>query len=172
MSKSGAENNHNRRFMTILIAITLACIAFFVISLISTCANNGYEKEIIIVQDGETVEDMQIKGLEVHPSESVDYKVLFKAKVTGTYNINMDFTEVEDGGLKEFIVVTIKNGDTLIYEQSLLETLSGEAISFDCNITANEPYVIDVKYKMPIEVGNEAMNAKASFDIKFTIKMI
>jgi hypothetical protein len=84
----------------------------------------------------------------------------------------MDFTETKDEGLKDFIIVVIKSGDTIIYEKVLSEALLGESVVFDCDINANEPYVLDVQYKMPSDVGNEAMNTKTSFDIKFTIEMV
>ena len=90
----------------------------------------------------------------------------------GVYAAAVCFDEVTDGGLKNFIIVTIKNGDTVIYEDGLTQTLSGDNVVFNCDIKANETYVLDIKYLMPIEAGNDAMNTRASFNIEFTIELI
>ena len=172
MGEQQDNKQPNRKFRTTLMIITIVCLIFFILATIFTCSSNGFEKQIVLERDGKTVENMQIKELGLHPGESVDYKVLIKTKATGTYRVSMDFDEIEDGGLKNFIIVTIKSGDTVIYEDGLTQTLSGDNVVFNCDIKANETYVLDIKYLMPIEAGNDAMNTRASFNIEFTIELI
>ncbi len=172
MSKKDVKNNQNRRLMIILLAVTCLCVAFFVIATAVTCSKDGFKKEIVLVQDGTTVDSMQIKDLSVHPGKSVDYQVYLKTGVTGSYRVQMNFKEKVDGGLKQFIVASVKSNQLVVLEEKLDKVLSDKIVVFNCNITADKPYVLDIKYLMPEQTGNEAMGTNASFDIEFTIDMV
>lgn len=169
--KQETKQPSNKRLMTILIIVTTICIIFFILSLAFTCGTGGFKKEITIVQDGVTIDNMEIKALQIHPGESVDYQVWLNSKASGNYSLVMKFNETVDGGLKEFITVNIIDSSYNVIK-GLDEILSGDQVEFVCGITADKPYIIDVKYKMPIQTGNEAMNTNASFNIEFVIQKV
>ncbi len=161
---------YNRRFTITLMIVTVVCVIFFITSMIIHCTTDCFKKQIVIESEGVTVDNMQIERLCLHPGDSVDYKVILKSKVSGGYSVTIDFDEIEDGGLKNFIIISIKDGETLVYNKGLDEALSGDDVVFECDIKANEDYVLDIKYLMPIESGNDAMNTRTSFNIEFTIQ--
>ena len=171
------ENNNqngkkNNRLLMILSIITLISIIFFILTHVFMCCRDDFKKEIKIVQNGTTIENMEIRSLAMHPGENLVYQVHFKSTISGNYEIAMDFNEKQDGGLKEFIVVSIKDGDNQIINKKLSEVFEGDTIKFNCKITAYQAYVINIKYEIPITVGNEAMFKYSSFDIKFVIDMV
>ena len=173
MGKENINNNEKNyisgRFLLVLSVIALVCIIFFIVSTCRACARDEFKKEINIVQNGETIDSMEIKSLSLHPSETVNYEIVLKTSVTGTYAVALDFNEKVDGGLKDYIVVIINDGDKNILNKGLSEVLSGDKIAFNCDIMANKPYVINVCYLMPKDVKNEAMGTTATFEIEFYI---
>ena len=50
------------------------------------------------------------------------------------------------------------------------EFFEGEPILLQCYLTDDEAYDVKFTYYMPIEIGNEAENASADFDIIITAK--
>ena len=172
MSEKKVENKLSRRLMIILITVTAVCVAFFIIATAITCSKDGFKKEIMLVQNGTTVDNMEIKDLSIHPGESVDYQVLLKTKASGNYKVVMNFKETADGGLKEFMVVTVKSNQIIVLSEKLDQVFNDQTVEFTCGITADKHYIIDIKYAMPAETGNEAMSTNASFTIEFTIDMV
>ncbi len=162
-----------RSYLLIILSIvTLVCIIFFILCTFYVCNRDGFRKEISIVKDETTVDNMKITALNLHPGDSVDYEVVFKSTASGDYQIVLDFSETLDGGLKDYVIVSIVDGDKKVLEKSLTEVLAGGDITLNCEIKAYNPYSIYIKYLMPVDTGNDAMSTNASFEIEFTIDMV
>ena len=172
MGEKQARFNKNKILFTIFIVASCICVAFFVMSIMVLNYTNAFEKEIIVDSENVTIEDMSIVNLALHPGESVEYHVSFKSRVSGKYRVDIEFIESENGDLKNFINVSIVDNETAIYDKGLNDALAGEGLSHNCQLEANKPYTLDIKYLMPKTAGNEAMGAKASFKVKFTIQRI
>ncbi|MBR2377321.1 MAG: hypothetical protein IKA85_06115 [Clostridia bacterium] len=172
MSDEKVQKPTRNRLLIILSIITLVSIIFFIASTCYICSRDGFKKEIKIVQDGTTIDSLEIKSLNMHPGEIVNYQVVLNSTASGNYEVVMNFKEKEDGGLKNFIIVTIMDGNKEILNKKLSEVFTDGKIKMNCNITAFKSYVIDIKYTMPVETGNDAMSTNASFDIEFTIDMV
>lgn len=165
------QNTKSNRLLIVLSIIALICLIFCIVTNCYVCSIDNFRKEIKIVKDGTTLDSMEIKSLSLHPGETVDYQVVLNATVSGNYSVTFDFFEKEDGGLKRFIFVLISDGDKNILNKGLSNVFEDGKVTFNCNIVANKPYVIDVSYLMPENVDNNAMGTTANFLINFSIEL-
>ena len=170
--KTTKQNTKSNRLLIVLSIIALICLIFCIVSNCYICSVYNFKKEITIAKNGTTIDSMEIKALSLHPGESVDYQVVLNSKVSGTYEVTFEFNEKLDGGLKEFIIVTINDGDKNILNKGLSNVFEDGKVTFNCNIVANKPYVIDVSYLMPEDVDNNAMGTTANFQINFNIVLV
>lgn len=153
-----------------LLTIALvAVIIFGIVLVILQRCDNGNEliKDVVLREDGVTKEELKFYADGLHPGEDRDYTLVISVKVSGTYGIDFSFNEVKDGGLCEFIVVTISCEED-IKEYTLDELFNGQTVGFTIDISEDAPAEIHVVFTMPSYVGNEAQGAESEFTALLT----
>ena len=78
------------------------------------------------------------------------------------------FTEKEEGTLKSFAHVKIEKGDEVIYDELLSDAFSDDGITLPVKYGKKNSVKLKVTYYLPSEVGNEAENAEAVFELQVT----
>ncbi len=134
-------------------------------------AHDDFEKGITVSAEGVTTETLEVRDLTLNPTETREYEVNLTCPASGSFDISLVFEEVIDGGMKQFVDVTVSLGDTEVYRGRLSELIaSGTAVSFEGELLAEEPLVLSVSYTMPRDVGNEAQGTYAEFDVHLTVE--
>ena len=116
-------------------------------------------------EDGGTV---QFEDLCLLPGESSEYTLLITNKLKNEFNTVIKFTEKEDGTLKNFAHVKIEKGDEVIYDELLSDAFSDDGITLPVKYGKKNSVKLKVTYYLPSEVGNEAENAEAVFELQVT----
>lgn len=97
------------------------------------------------------------------PGESCEYIIKFKAKEDLT--LGLDFVENEEKTLKNFAFVRIISDGEVIFDELLADAFEHEEIVLPVSFYQKHNTELTIVYYLPIEVGNEAKNAEADFDL-------
>lgn len=129
-------------------------------------AREDFTNSVKIDGDGYAETTCEIRSLQLHPSESKDYSIEVAPEFGGEYEITINFNEITNGGLKEFVNVSVSIGDK-IYTYLLKNLLDEKnTIKILQNFSKEKPLELIISYAMPYEVGNEAQGVFADFDVK------
>ena len=112
---------------------------------------------------------LKVPSLKLVPGGEEEYEVGVKCEATGLYEVEISYHERSDGGLKAFVNAFVSLGDEQASEKALAELIGGEPLVFDWTFEEGEAMPLRIRYEMPFDVGNEAKNTSASFDVKIKI---
>lgn len=156
----------------IIIVAMLLLIAFSIMLIIFLHnADEIYEGNIRVRENDVTETTIPVRDLVMNPGVEKEYHVDLICDATGSYFIHIDFEEKKDGGMKDFVEVTILSNDKRVYQGPLTALLDDKLIfEFIGELDESEPHVLTFKYMMPLETGNEAQGTSSNFDIHIVIK--
>ena len=134
---------------------------------------------VLVTEEEQNVIDVKLSGgesqtvtfesLTLVPGEACEYVVDFEKSGMDTYDLRMDFIEKQKGKtLKNFARVKILAGEELICDKLLAEAFEDESLVVPVVFSEKKNTELRIVYYMPIEVGNEAKNAEAEFELLFT----
>ena len=154
-------------------SIWILIISFIVVAFISIAiifnnldARSEFTNSVKIDGSGYAEKEFEIRNLQLHPNESKSYTVEVAPEFGGEFEISIVYREIEDGGLKEFVHVSIAIDGKEIETCSLKNLLEGKSnIVLLQTFDEKQPLKLTVTYIMPYEVGNEAQGAYADFDV-------
>lgn len=121
----------------------------------------------IDLSDGKD-KSVTFEGLSMVPGDEREYKVALNNEHSNKYDLELDFVELENKTLKNFARVKIISGEEVIYDELLATAFEQEDIVFHVDFTEKKNTELTFVYYLPIEVGNEAKNAEALFELIFT----
>ena len=116
----------------------------------------------------ETFEVVEFEGLGLLPGEECEYIVALKGDRAESYTVTLDFVESEegDGGtLKNFAYVKIEADGEVLCDRLLSEAFEQEDIVLPVDFKEGINTELRIVYYLPLEVGNEAKNAEADFEL-------
>ena len=146
----------------------IAFAAYLLYYIIDT--SDDFSKKVVIRNEGEIVKTFEVSDLSLLPSESKEYEIELVSIHEGKFFVTLDYEELEDGGLSEFVYVIIKLDDGNEYYRGYLKDLFDEELLLNMCFEANVSQKFTITYSMPIEVGNEAKYTYSDFNINITIK--
>lgn len=132
----------------------------------SLASANNKDVIKISVEDGLN-QSVTFENLSMVPGDSCAYTLRLSSKYADRYTLYLDFEELEEKTLKEFAYVRLQSDGQIIYDQLLKDAFVDDTISIPVDLTQGHEE-IEVIYYLPIEVGNEAKNAEAIFQLLIT----
>lgn len=118
-------------------------------------------------ESGKT-QSIEFENLGLVPGEQCEYTLKLKSDNAEKYDLKLDFVETEEKTLKKYARVKIlANGET-VSDDLLADAFEKEALVLPVDFTENKNTEISIVYYLPIEIGNEAKNAEAVFDLHIT----
>ena len=157
----------SKKYVLPIAAVMLLIVGVALLITVLTTANDDVVQDITLSANDITRESLEFSANGLMPGDVREYTINLKGKSAGSYNVMLDFGVVEDGALKNFVDVTVQQGDRA-HTYKLYELLDGKPVSFNCRIGSMQATVIKVIYSMPAEIGNEAQNASVDFAINLT----
>ena len=130
---------------------------------------DGYNKVnsiTIRIEEGET-QLIEFEHIGLIPGETCEYTVKIKGKKD--FVMRLDFIEQDDPertNLKDFAFVKIISGSEIVFEELLADAFEHEELVLPIDFSKNQNTELTIVYYLPIEVGNEAKNAVADFDLQ------
>jgi hypothetical protein len=168
----------------VLLSVALLVVGFFLIKN-AKWNSKGVKAQIFLKYDGEEqrvvgntvkMNDLTI----VAPGYSETYEVKLKLADDGKYTFRLDFSETKDGGLKNYVDVTIKDGNKTVASGTLAELLRSGTVNHETDVKngkATLTFVYTMKETYLDGDGNAqevtdeiAGGTSASFNIKIGIK--
>ena len=133
--------------------------------LLKTADDRGAIKVLL---NGEQ-QPLKFESLKLVPGQQCEYTVNLEKIRTDDYTVNFDFIDVkEEYTLKNFARVKLVSGDEILYDELLADAFEDEKITMTVDFSEKKNTKFKVIYYLPIDVGNEAKNAEAVFELLLT----
>ena len=157
-----------KNFMRIILIAGGALILIGVALVGWMYSNKDETSEIVVKLDEGKTELVEFERLSLLPGEECEYTVRLKRSDINKYEMKLDFVETEEGTLKNFARVKILSGGELVYDELLATAFEDEKITLSVDFAAEKNAELKIVYYLPLDVGNEAKNAEAMFELQFT----
>ena len=102
------------------------------------------------------------------PGEACTYTLQLEGDVAEQYEVHLLFEEMQSGTLKNYAYIRIESNGQVLCDQLMATVLAGEGIDLFVDLHQVEKQEVIITYYLPIEVGNEAKNDEAVFDLLIT----
>ena len=152
-------------------AAVLLLVGAALLAVLMTTPNNNLVQDVTLKDNDVTRESLEFSANGLLPGEARGYTINLKGSSAGSYAVKLEFVEVTDGALKEYVEVTVRCGDQE-HTYKLSELLAGTTVEVSCKVKAKETTVIEVIYEIPEEVDNSAQSATADFVINLTAEQV
>lgn len=119
------------------------------------------------LEDGVT-ESVQFDGLSLVPGNECGYTVVLEYEEKTKCDLKLDFVETEEGTLKNFARVKVMAGDEVLYDELLATAIENDNIVLPVDFRKDKNTELKIVYYLPFEVGNEAKNTEAVFELQLT----
>ena len=129
---------------------------------------NG-EAQIVEVEDLDGTKTMTFENLSLVPGDSCECVIKLTADASEKYDLKLDFVDLDaEKTLKDFVRVKIEAGSETVYDGLLASAIQKEDMTVSVDSKSKKNTELKLTYYMPLEVGNEAKNAEADFELKLT----
>ena len=155
-------------FRRLVVITSCILILISVVLLAVAMATSDERNEIKVdLKDGVT-ESVEFEGIALVPGESCEYVIKFKGDSFFKYDTHLDFVEKEEKTLKNFAYVRVMSGDEVVYDELLATAFESDGIDLSVDFFRRKNTELKIVYYMPLDVGNEAKNAEAIFELQIT----
>ena len=157
--------------LLMLVAFCVAAMTGMGIIYYTQTAKDSFElgESVTLRSEGQTTITHEIAELSLLPGTSQSYSVEMKCMAENTYAIKISFEETVDSPLRDFTFVEVSLNGTSLGKVLLDDLLEGKTFDTECQLKASSAAVLELCYTMPLEVGNEAERAAASFDVTISV---
>lgn len=150
-----------------IVLIVMSAFLLTSAALVGWISRKYGEDNVIDVSVGEdTVQTVEFHNLCLLPGEQCSYTLSLSSKKAEQYNLTLQFVETEEKTLKHYAYVRIEADGQILCDQLLAEAFEGETMVLPVDFSQNRNTELNITYYMPIEVGNEAENAEAIFELR------
>lgn len=126
------------------------------------------DREVVRIDLDGQIDPIGFENLCLIPGESCSYTFRLKGDVAKEYDVHLRFEETEEKTLKNFAFVRIETNGTVLCDELMETAFEGEGIELHVDLSQAKQQDLIITYYMPLEVGNEAQNAEAIFDLLIT----
>ena len=122
----------------------------------------------VYLSDGKT-QAIRFDDLDLVPGDSCEYEIALKSEFAKKYDLILDFADLaEEGTLKNFVRVKIMADDEAVCDELLADVIANDDLVLPVDFKENKNTKLKVVYYLPLEVGNDAKNAEALFELRLT----
>ena len=126
------------------------------------------DREAVRIDLDGQIDPIGFENLCLIPGESCSYTFRMKGDVAKEYDVHLRFEETEEKTLKNFAYVRIETNGQVLCDELMATAFEGEGIELHVDLSQVKQQDLIITYYMPLEVGNEAQNAEAIFDLLIT----
>lgn len=112
---------------------------------------------------------VSFKNIGLRPGESCVYTLKLNNEYADEYDLTLDFLDsAPELTLKQYAYVRLEMDGQVLCDELLSSAFEREDITAVVNFTGKDVCEIKVTYYMPEDVGNEAQDAEAKFELIIT----
>ena len=161
----------NKSINMFIAAMVLLCLIAIMLIVFLHRAHENFDDAVTVKANGVTESVFKVRDLTLTPTDVKEYDVNLYCEATGDYKISLDYREIHDGGMKDYVRVQIIFGEEVIYDGWLSDIIDKDIIvDFVGELHETDPLTLTFRYEMPRNIGNEAQGTSADFDIVLTAK--
>ena len=158
-----------KRRMTQVVLIAVSVLLLGGAALLYWAMDTQDDRNVVRVQlDAGETETIQFERLCLIPGETCEYTVSLSGSHAKQYTLNFDFVETEVGTLKNYARVKIVANGTVVCDELLATAFERTDLALEVDFDAEKNPELSIVYYLPIEIGNEAKNAEALFELLLT----
>lgn len=159
------ELRWRNRYLRLLLVIGALLIFIGIILMTRMLLIKDSQSHIkVYLSDGVT-RIVEFDSLSLVPGDSCLYYVKLKSTHSRSYKLKIHFSETEENTLKNFARVKILSGDKVVCDELLATAFAQGGWVLPVDFKTKENTELTVIYYLPIDVGNEAKNAEATFEL-------
>ena len=152
-----------------IIAVTASALIIVGVSLMCWMLATSDERNVIKVGlDKGDSESIKFDTLALVPGDSCEYTIKLHREGAKRYDLSLQFKETQEKTLKNFARVKISCGDEVLCDELLATVFENSAIVLPVDFKDDKNTELTITYYLPLEVGNEAKNAEADFELHLT----
>ena len=157
-----------KQFMRMVLIVGSALILIG-ITMVGWMLANKKEPNAIEVQlaDGKTQSE-KFENLALIPGEACEYTIKLKKSEADQYQLKLNFVETEEKTLKNYARVKILAGDETVYDELMATAFENDGTVLSVDFAKEKNTELKIVYYLPIDIGNEAKNAEAIFELQLT----
>ena len=127
------------------------------------------DRDVIDVQldEGKT-QSVKFENLSLVPGQECEYTIRLEKVSMDECDLSLDFVETDEGELKKFARVKIIANGEVLCDEKLADAFEGESVVLPVDFGESKNTELKIVYYLPTEVGNEAKNATAAFELRLT----
>lgn len=126
------------------------------------------DREVVRIDLDGQIDPIGFEKLALIPGESCAYTIRLTGDVAEQYELHLEFKETQDKTLKNFAYIRIESNGQVLCDQLMATVFAGEGIDLSVDLTQTKQQELIITYYLPLEVGNEAKNAEAVFELRLT----
>lgn len=151
---------------SVLILTGASLSAYFLIS--------ADQKQIVKVEiEDSSVENgvlVPFEKLGLAPGENCGYTLVVDVKDTSQYDLTLAFYEKADGALADYARVRIEVNKEVLRDQLLSELFEDNVLTLHVDLRGKKRERVKITYYLPAEIGNEAQETEAFFELLVSAK--
>lgn len=155
------------KLMRIILAVIAALILVGVVLMAWMLATRG-NRHVIRIDLDDKIAPVGFEKLALIPGESCAYTIRLTGDVAEQYELHLEFKETQDKTLKNFAYIRIESNGQVLCDELMATVFAGEGIDLSVDLTQTKQQELIITYYLPLEVGNEAKNAEAVFELRLT----
>lgn len=115
------------------------------------------------------VQTVEFENLCLLPGESCAYSISLRSKKGQEGDLMLQLVEIEDKNLKHFAYVRLESQGEILCDQLVADAFADETMVLPVDFSEKRYTDLIVTFYMPSEVGNEAENAEAIFELQIVV---
>ena len=154
------------RTIMVLFGVILILVGVLLVDLIKSTEDERNNIEVYL-RDGKT-QVIEFESLSLVPGDECGYIVVLKDEHDDQYKLELDYVQSEESTLQNFARVKFISNGVVIYDDLLANAIENDNMVLNVDFAKKKNTVIEIVYYLPIDVGNEAKNAVAVFELHLT----
>jgi hypothetical protein len=108
---------------------------------------------------------VKFEELSLVPGDECSYTIKLAKASSDKFDLRLDFVRTGDGTLEDHARVKIVTQGDVVYDDLLADAIENATIHFAVDFEQNQNTEFQIVYYLPLDVGNEAKNAEAKFEL-------
>jgi len=159
------KKNKFVRIVLIVLSVMILIGVALIIYILSTVNNHNIIK--VNIRDNAT-QVVEFQDLCLIPGEKCEYTISIGSDTSDKYKVELAFHEIAENTLKNYVHIKIETNEEIVCNQLLATLFDNNNITLFVDLTEDKKNDIKIIYYLPEEIGNEAQNAEANFELLIT----
>lgn len=130
-------------------------------------SNETFVRDVELESEGVTTKELAYSAENFLPGQTREYALTVHCGEAGEFSVAFSAKSTGEGTLWKYLGIEIVCGE-VSKEVALTELFEGSSLGFDISLQEDAPMRFTIRYKMPLDVGNEAQKERADFVLLLT----